>query len=119
LRNRGFGSRWLVWIEQLLAGFQTCVNFNGSLTLYFHYKRGLRQGDPLSSFLFDLVTDTLCQILIRGRDKAFIQRLAPALADGHKIINFYYADDTIFFLKAYANCVEAIMWVLIAKHYEE
>jgi Reverse transcriptase (RNA-dependent DNA polymerase) len=44
LRSRGFGQKWTLWIENLLQGAQTCINFNGFLTSYFNCKRGLRQG---------------------------------------------------------------------------
>jgi Reverse transcriptase (RNA-dependent DNA polymerase) len=99
LISRGFGQMWTGWITSLLIGAQTCIDFNGSMTQYFQCRRGLRQGDPLSPFLFDLVTDALCQIVQRGRDASLIQDLCPVLDDGHKVINFHYAGDTIFFSK--------------------
>jgi Reverse transcriptase (RNA-dependent DNA polymerase) len=95
-------------VDSLLVSAQTCVNFDDSLTPYFQYKRGLRQGNSLSPFLFDLITDALCQILKRGRDAGFIQGLGLELNNGHKIINFYYADDIIFLftsrLSVYRDC---------------
>jgi Reverse transcriptase (RNA-dependent DNA polymerase) len=97
----------------LLKGAQTCINFNGSLTSYFKCKRGLRQGDPLSSLLFDLVTDTLCQILFRGKCAGIIG-LEPVLDNGYMIINFLYADDTVFFLKADVKCLDATLLALHA-----
>jgi Reverse transcriptase (RNA-dependent DNA polymerase) len=99
LISRGFGQMWTGWITSLLIGAQTYIDFNGSMTQYFQYRRCLRQGDPLSPFLFDLVTDALCQIVQRGRDASLIQDLGSVLDDGHKVINFHYADDTIFFSK--------------------
>jgi hypothetical protein len=56
--SRGFGLHWTQWIEDLLTGYQTCVNFNDCLTNYLQCKRSLCQGDPLSPLLFDLITDT-------------------------------------------------------------
>jgi Reverse transcriptase (RNA-dependent DNA polymerase) len=88
------------------VGAQTCINFNGNLTPYFPCQRGFRQGDPLSPFMFDLVTDALCQIIIRGRDAGLIQGLGPVLDNGHNIINFHYTDDTIFFLKEIASVLK-------------
>jgi hypothetical protein len=64
----------------------------------FNVKGGLRQGDPFSPFLFELVTDTLCQIMNRGIDLNLIQGLGPRLSNGHKcsyfcmlmILSFFY-----------------------------
>jgi Reverse transcriptase (RNA-dependent DNA polymerase) len=83
----------------LLQSAQTCVNINGSPAQYFFCKQGLRQGDPLSPFLFDLIIDSLCQILVRGKQFDHIQGLGPVLEDGFPCTYFLYADDTIFFLK--------------------
>jgi Reverse transcriptase (RNA-dependent DNA polymerase) len=99
LISKGFGQMWTGWITNLLVGTQTCINFNGSMTQYFQCRRDLCQGDSLSLFLFDLVIDALCQIVQRGRDASLMQGLGPVLENGHKIINFHYADDTIFFSK--------------------
>ena len=81
---------------------------------YFNCKRGLRQGDPLSPFLFDLVTDALCQIIKIGVQAGYIEGLGPSLQDGYKITHCLYADDTLFFLKADVKVVEAVKWAMVA-----
>jgi hypothetical protein len=60
-------------------------------------QKGFVAGDPLSPFLFDLVTDALCQILLRGQQLDCIQGLCPTLDTGLKCTHFSYADDIIFF----------------------
>jgi Reverse transcriptase (RNA-dependent DNA polymerase) len=112
LISRGFGMIWSNWIENLLMGAKTCVNLNGNFTPYFQCKRGIIQGDPLSPYLFDLVTDALCQLLIRGNELGLLQGLGPMLANGKQVINFHYTDDIIFFIQADSKCVETMVWIL-------
>jgi Reverse transcriptase (RNA-dependent DNA polymerase) len=108
LIRRGFGNKWVTWIMNLLHGAQTYININGIPTQFFQCKRGLRQGDPLSPFLFYLVTDTLCQIMNRDTDLNLIQGLGPRLSIGHKCSHFLYADDTIFFLPTDSDIIENV-----------
>jgi hypothetical protein len=53
----------------------------GSLN-YFRIFKGLRQGDPLSAFLFNLVADTLATLLTRARDASFIRGIGTELVEG-------------------------------------
>jgi Reverse transcriptase (RNA-dependent DNA polymerase) len=67
LQGRNFGVKWITWIKDILYSSRTCININGVLGEYFSCKRGVRQGDPLSPFLFDLVSDVLHKILFNAQ----------------------------------------------------
>jgi hypothetical protein len=54
------------------------------------------------------------QLLIRGTELELLHELGLILANGKQVINFYYADDTIFFLQADPKCVERVVWILNA-----
>jgi hypothetical protein len=57
----------------------------------------LRQGDPLSPILFNLVADMLAVLIERSKNRGFFDGLVPHLVeDGLSILQ--YADDTILFL---------------------
>jgi hypothetical protein len=60
-------------------------------------KKGLRQGDPLSSLLFNIVVDMLAILINRAKDEGQFNGVVPHLVDdGHFILQ--YVDDTIIFL---------------------
>ncbi|GKB83567.1 putative RNA-directed DNA polymerase [Tanacetum coccineum] len=59
LNQFGFGSKWRGWIRECLYSACTSILANGSPTAAFSLKHWLRQGDPLSPFLFILIIEGL------------------------------------------------------------
>ncbi|GJW99501.1 RNA-directed DNA polymerase, eukaryota, reverse transcriptase zinc-binding domain protein [Tanacetum coccineum] len=66
LDKLGFSIKWRNWIKDGLASARTSILINGSPTSEFSLKRGLRQGDPLSPFLFIIVIEGLHMVLNDG-----------------------------------------------------
>ncbi|WVZ92700.1 hypothetical protein U9M48_038746 [Paspalum notatum var. saurae] len=65
--------------------------------LYFQMRKGLRQGDPLSPILFNIVVDMLAIIVSRAKAIGLFKWVVPHLVDdGLSILQ--YADDIVLFL---------------------
>ena len=54
LQKTGFGCKWVNWIRWCISTASFSIIFNGSPMGFFRSSKGLRQGDPLSPYLFVL-----------------------------------------------------------------
>jgi hypothetical protein len=98
LRMKGFCGKWCHWIEKIVTGGSVSVKVNDDVGHFFQTKKGLRQGDPLSPVLFNLVADMLAVLIERSKSQDQFNGLVPHLVeDGLSILQ--YADDTILFLE--------------------
>ena len=52
LKTFGFGNNFIEWIKILLTNQEFCVINGGNTTSYFKLKKGKRQSDPISAYLF-------------------------------------------------------------------
>nr|GEX90851.1 RNA-directed DNA polymerase, eukaryota [Tanacetum cinerariifolium] len=94
LNKFGFGVKWRGWIQGCLNSAMGSILVNGSPTQEFNFHKGLKQGDPLSHFLFILVKESLHlsfnNILNAGLYKGI--QLNGSVTLSH----LFYADDTVF-----------------------
>lgn len=60
MQKKGFDKKWVNWVMKCVTSIRFFVRCNGELLESFVPSRWLRQGDPLSAYLFLLVVDGLC-----------------------------------------------------------
>ncbi|XP_062013415.1 uncharacterized mitochondrial protein AtMg01250-like [Rosa rugosa] len=100
----GFKRSWVKLIMACVTTVSFSIVLNGNLGKFFHPSRGLRQGDPLSPYLFLIVSEVLSLRLTKVVNDGFLRgiklsRSCPTLS------HLFFADDALFFLKAtLLNC---------------
>jgi len=98
LRMKGFSAQWCKWIESIVTGGSVGIKINYDIGKFFHTEKGLRQGDPLSPILFNIVADMLAVLVERARKHDKIRGMVPHLVDEGMAI-LQYVDDTILFFE--------------------
>nr|GEZ01283.1 putative RNA-directed DNA polymerase, eukaryota, reverse transcriptase zinc-binding domain protein [Tanacetum cinerariifolium] len=94
LSKFGFGEKWCKWIQACLKSSRGSIIINGSPTKEFQFGKGLKQGDPLSPFLFILIMKSLHLSFQRVVDAAMFHGLQ--LGGLVNLSHMFYADDAVF-----------------------
>lgn len=93
-------------IRHCITTTRFSVSINGELCGYFKGTRGLRQGDPLSPYLFVLVMEVFCQMLKKNFSNGSIG-LHPS-ASQPQVTHLSFADDIMVFFDGEKMSLENI-----------
>lgn len=91
----GFGNKWRSWIQGCLSSSRASVIVNGSPTKEFEISKGVRQGDPLSPFLFIIAMEGLNVVIKTSVEKGIFKGINIP-GNGPMISHLFYADDALF-----------------------
>ncbi|GKV36766.1 hypothetical protein SLEP1_g44860 [Rubroshorea leprosula] len=105
MERMDFGSRWRGWIRECLQTNSVSVLLNGSPTKEFVMTRGLRQGDPLTPFLFLIVAEGLNGIISSAVSKGTFEGITIGKGE-ISITHLQFADDNLMMGKA----IEENVW---------
>jgi hypothetical protein len=95
-----------------VQGGSICVRINDENSGFFKPRKGLRQSDPLSPLLFNLVAVVFTRMLMKAARLNLISGLMPQVIKGG-IISLQYADDTLLFLENDLEKISNIKWLLV------
>jgi hypothetical protein len=99
MKKLGFHPIWISWIETCISSSHFSILINGSSFGNFSPGRGLRQGDPVSPFLFILGSEVLSHLLQREETLGNIRGMIIAKSNP-AIHHLLFADDLLLFGKA-------------------
>lgn len=120
LSNFGFGAKWRGWIQGCLTSAMGSILVNGSPSSEFKFHKGLKQGDPLSPFLFSLVMESL-HLSFKNILNASLYK-GIHIDESLTVSHLFYADDTVFVgnwdksnLITIVNVLKCFFWLRVSR----
>ena len=107
----GFKENWVNLIMQCVSSVEYRIRVNTEETDSFKPTRGLRQGDPLSPYLFLLCTEGLTALLAIAEERVNISGVKVSM-EAPSVSNLLFADDSLILMRANAMNAEALRAVL-------
>ena len=111
MEKMGFSSKWIRWIMECIKSVSYSILVNGEPKGHFVPTRGIRQGDPLSPYLFLICSEGLNGLI----DHAMINNHIEGVSlcrKGPKISHLFFANDSLLFCQARVGDVEKIQEIL-------
>ena len=114
MEKMGFDSKWLRWMWWCISTAKFSVMVNGAPAGFFSSSKGLRQGDPLSPYLFVMGMEVLSVLIRRAMEGGFISGCKIQRGRGRAVhvAHLLFADDTIVFCEAKKEYLMNLSWIL-------
>jgi hypothetical protein len=111
MQKMGFCAQWIKWIMMCVETVDYSVLVNNNVAGPITPSRGLRQGDPLSPYLFIICAEGLSALIRKAEARGDIHgikicRNAPIIS------HLLFADDCFLFFRASSNEAEAMKNIL-------
>ncbi|OMP01909.1 reverse transcriptase [Corchorus capsularis] len=95
----GFSEKWILMVMNCVTTVSYSFLINGTYSEKFKPTRGIRQGDPLSPYLFLLCMEGLSSLLLNAERSGAIGGIAITRG-APRVSHLFFADDCLLFLRA-------------------
>ncbi|RVW41080.1 LINE-1 reverse transcriptase-like [Vitis vinifera] len=114
LQKMGFGNKWVGWMWSCVSSAKFSILVNGVPAGFFPSSRGLRQGDPLSPYLFVMGMEILDVLIRRAVEGGYLSgcNIRDGSSTSLHISHLFFIDDTIVFCEANKDQVSHLSWIL-------
>ncbi|GJY69226.1 hypothetical protein Tco_0472208 [Tanacetum coccineum] len=108
LKRFGFHPLMTKWIMACVSSTSFSIGVNGDVHGFFKGKRGLRQGDPLSPYIFTLVMEIL-MLILKKHVRASESFRYHKHCEESQLINVFFTDDLFIFARGDVDSARVIM----------
>ncbi|RVW36770.1 Transposon TX1 uncharacterized 149 kDa protein [Vitis vinifera] len=112
LEKKGFSPRWRSWMRGCLSSVSYAILVNKNAKGWVKAAKGLRQGDPLSPFLFTIVANVLSRMLLKTEERNFLEGFRVG-RNRCRVSHLQFADDTILFASPREEEVQTLKSLLL------
>ena len=99
MRKMGFDEKWVALMMECVTTVSYSILINGDPTSVIRPSRGIKQGDPLSPYLFLLCTEGFHSLLHQVEVAGHI-RGDSICKKGLRLTHLFFADDSLIFCRA-------------------
>ncbi|CAA0832714.1 Uncharacterized mitochondrial protein AtMg01250, partial [Striga hermonthica] len=111
----GFNAIFVRWIMACIQFPSFSFNLNGKPCGFITGSRGIRQGDPLSPYLFIIISEFLSAKIHNAAESGSYKGIRLS-RNGPTLTHLLFADDTLLFCKAEEQQAAKILQILQAYH---
>ncbi|KAA3480405.1 reverse transcriptase [Gossypium australe] len=108
MEKMGYTDDWVMKIMRCVRSVRYVVKCNSILSETIVPERGLRQGDPLSPYLFLFCMESFSKLLTRAQNNNMIKGIRASI-NGPHINHLFFADDALLFIRNKKRDVEEIV----------
>lgn len=116
LDRLGFHVTWINWIMECISTVSYSYLINDSVYGNVQPYRGIRQGDPISPYIFILCSEVLSGLCKKAGREGALQGIRVARGSP-RVNHLLFADDTMFFCEASKKSCDTLVSILSV--YEE